>query len=75
MTLGEVSRAEAVYETFPGWNEPLGAVRSYDDLPGNARRYLERVEALVGVPIDVISIGAGRDETIARRDPFANARK
>jgi adenylosuccinate synthase len=75
MTLGEVSRAEAVYETFPGWNEPLGAVRSYDDLPGNARRYLERVEALVDVPIDVISIGAGRDETIARRDPFANARK
>jgi adenylosuccinate synthase len=70
MTLGEVSRAEAVYETFPGWQEPLSDLRRYDDLPGNARRYLERIEALVEVPIDVISIGPDRDETIARRDPF-----
>jgi adenylosuccinate synthase len=69
-----VSRAEAVYETFPGWSEPLGDVRRYDDLPGNARRYLERIEAVVQVPIDVISIGPGRDETIARRDPFAHTR-
>jgi adenylosuccinate synthase len=74
MTLGEVTRAEAVYETFPGWSEPLSDLRSYDVLPGNARRYLERVETLVDVPIDVISIGPGRDQTIARRDPFAHSR-
>ncbi len=70
MTLGEVSRAEAVYETLPGWQEPLSDLRRYDELPGNARRYLERIETLVEVPIDVISIGPDRDETIARRDPF-----
>ena len=74
MTLDEVSRADAVYETFPGWNEPLSDVRRYDDLPGNARRYLERIESVVEVPIDVISIGPGRDQTIARRDPFAHRR-
>ena len=75
MTLDEVSRAEAVYETFPGWSEPLRELRRYEDLPGDARRYLERIEALVEVPIDVISIGPGRDETIVRRDPFTHQRR
>jgi adenylosuccinate synthase len=74
MTLDEVARAEAIYETFPGWQEPISDVRRYEDLPGNARRYLERIEALVEVPIDVISIGPGRDQTIARRDPFKQGR-
>ncbi len=75
MTLDEVSRAEPVYETLPGWSEPLGALRAYEQLPGNARRYLERIEALVEVPIDLISIGPGRGQTIARRDPFAHCRR
>jgi adenylosuccinate synthase len=71
MTLEELSRAEPVYETLPGWREEIGALRRYEDLPGNARRYVERIEALLEVPVDLISIGPGRDETILRRPLFA----
>ena len=71
MTLEELSRADPVYETLPGWREQIGAVRKYDDLPGNARRYVERIESLLEVPVDLISIGPGRDETILRRTLFS----
>jgi adenylosuccinate synthase len=71
MTLEELSRAEPVYETLPGWREEIGGVRRYEDLPGNARRYVERIETLLEVPVDLISIGPGRDETILRRTLFA----
>jgi adenylosuccinate synthase len=70
MTLDEVSRAEPVYETAPGWREDVSGVRRFEDLPGNARRYIEKIEALVQVPVAFISIGRGRDETICRHDPF-----
>jgi adenylosuccinate synthase len=70
MTLDEVARAEAIYEGLPGWSEDITGVREYGRLPGNARRYVERIEALVGVPIDVISVGPDRDQTITRRTVF-----
>jgi adenylosuccinate synthase len=70
MTLGELSRAEPVYETLPGWSEELTGCRSFDELPRTARGYVERVEALAGVPVELISIGPDRDQTIARSDPF-----
>jgi len=70
MTLDEVARAEAIYEALPGWSEDISGVREYGRLPANARRYVERIEALVGVPIDVISVGPDRDQTIARRVVF-----
>ena len=70
MTLEEVARAEPVYETMPGWHEDLTGVREFDDLPENAQRYIERIEAGVEVPVDLISIGPGRDQTICRRAPF-----
>jgi adenylosuccinate synthase len=73
MTLEEVARAEPIYETFPGWSEDLTGVREFDDLPENARRYVEMVETLVEVPIAFISVGPGRDQTIMRRDLFAAA--
>jgi len=71
MTLDEVERAEPVYEMLPGFTEPVGQVRRYAELPTAARRYVERVEALVGVSVELISVGPGRDETIARADFFA----
>ena len=71
MTLPELERAEPVYETLPGWSEDVSGKRRYEDLPGNARRYIERIETLVDVPVDLISVGPGRDETIYRRLPFA----
>ncbi len=70
MTLGELERAEPIYETLPGWSEDITGCRTYESLPDNARAYVDRVESMVGVPVEIISVGPGRDETIARTDPF-----
>ncbi len=70
MTLGELARAEPVYERQPGWSQDVSPVRRFEDLPDAARRYVERIESLAGVPVELISVGPGRDATIARRDPF-----
>ncbi len=61
---------EPVYEEMPGWKESTIGVTSYDALPKNARAYLERLQALAGVPIDIISTGPDRDQTIVLRHPF-----
>lgn len=61
---------EPVYEEVPGWKGSTVGVTSEADLPIEARNYLSRIEALVGVPIDVISTGPDRDQTIIRRHPF-----
>jgi adenylosuccinate synthase len=70
MTLREIENAEPVYETLPSWKEDLRGCREFGDLPKAARDYVERVEALVGVPVEILSVGPGRDETIARNEPF-----
>ena len=70
VTPAEIERAEPVYESHPGWSGDLRGCRAYAELPQEARDYIERVEALVEVPVEVISIGPGRDETIARKPPF-----
>jgi len=70
MTLGELSRAEPVYEAMPGWDGDLSGARLVEDLPAAARRYVERIESLVEVPVEVLSVGPGRDQTIACIDPF-----
>jgi len=62
---------EPVYEELPGWREPTVGLTDYEALPGNARRYLERLEKLVSVPIDMISTGPDREQTIALRQLFA----
>jgi adenylosuccinate synthase len=62
---------EPVYEDVPGWKESTIGLTQYKHLPGNARRYLERVQEVVGVPIDIISTGADRDQTVVQRHPFA----
>ena len=62
---------EAVYEDLPGWKESTFGITRYEELPANARSYLERLQALVGVPIDIISTGPDRDQTIFRQHPFA----
>ncbi|HXC38670.1 MAG TPA: adenylosuccinate synthetase, partial [Burkholderiales bacterium] len=58
------------YEDIPGWSESTVGVKRYEDLPGAARRYLERIQAILGVPVDMISTGPDRDETIVLRHPF-----
>jgi len=64
------AEVEPVYEEMPGWQESTIGVTSYDGLPLNARRYLERLQQLAGVPIDIISTGPDRDQTIVLRHPF-----
>ena len=64
------ARVEPVYEELPGWSESTVGITAYEGLPANARRYLERLEALVEVPIDIISTGADREQTIVLRHPF-----
>ncbi len=59
-----------VYEELPGWQESTIGIRSYDALPANARRYLERIAELAGTPIDVVSTGPDREQTIVLRHPF-----
>ncbi len=64
------SECEPVYETHPGWSEPTFGITDFAKLPGNARRYLARIEQLAGVPIDIVSTGPDRAETIVLRHPF-----
>jgi adenylosuccinate synthase len=66
----EAARCVPVYETLPGWKESTVGINTYDRLPARARAYLERLQGLCGVPIDMISTGADRDETVVRRHPF-----
>jgi adenylosuccinate synthase len=63
---------EPEYEEMPGWKDSTAAVCAYSGLPPAARRYLERVQAILGVPIDMISTGPDRDHTIVLRPPFAD---
>ena len=65
-----VARCVPVYETLPGWPQSTVGARSFDALPGAARDYLKRVEALTGVPIAMVSTGPDRSETILVQHPF-----
>jgi adenylosuccinate synthase len=61
---------DPVYEDLPGWKESTVGITDYGSLPANARKYLERLQALASVPIDMISTGPDRDQTIVLRNPF-----
>ncbi len=66
----DLEAAEPVYESFDGWNEDSTSSREIDELPANARRYVRALETLVGVPIFLVSVGPGRENTIVLKDPF-----
>jgi adenylosuccinate synthase len=53
-----------VYETLPGWPEEISAIGDLSDLPANARRYLDRIERAVGVPVRIVSVGPERTQTV-----------
>ena len=61
---------QPIYEDMAGWNESTVGVMNYGKLPVNARAYLERIEELVKIPIDIISTGPDREQTIIKRHPF-----
>ncbi|MGF1548501.1 MAG: adenylosuccinate synthase [Thiotrichales bacterium] len=62
---------EPIYEDLPGWQQSTVGIKRYDDLPANAKRYLKRIEEIVEVPIEIISTGPDRAETIVLTHPFA----
>ena len=68
-----LAEAVPITEELPGWKEPLSDLREYGELPGNARRYVERVEQLAGVEAIAVSVGAERGQTIVRKNPFRHA--
>jgi hypothetical protein len=64
---GNVMRAQTVYETFPGWDEDISAITEYDQLPANAKRYIARVEELMGgVQCKYIGVGPGRAAMVVK---------
>jgi adenylosuccinate synthase len=65
-----LSECEAVYEEMPGWTASTVGIKRYEDLPANARAYLERIAQVCQVPVDMVSTGPDRDETIVLRHPF-----
>lgn len=65
-----VGACEPIYETLPGWTGTTVGVKRIEDLPANARAYIARIEALCEVPVDMISTGPDREETIVLRHPF-----
>jgi adenylosuccinate synthase len=66
----EIVECEPIYETLPGWSDTTAGLTNWEQLPLNARRYLERIQALIGAPIDMVSTGPDRVHTILLRHPF-----
>jgi adenylosuccinate synthase len=71
--LAQLAACEPVYETLPGWDSPTRGVRTYADLPREARAYVARVEEITGVPAAVLSTGSAREDTIIRDGSVAAA--
>lgn len=66
-----LGQCEPLYEEMPGWHEDITGVKGLDDLPANARHYLERISQLTGVPVSIFSVGPDRDQTHLIRPVFA----
>ncbi len=66
-----LASCEPVYEELPGWSGSTAGITVFEQLPESARSYLKRIEELAGVPVDIISTGPDRDETIILRHPYS----
>jgi adenylosuccinate synthase len=66
-----MERCEPVYEEFPGWEDDIRGVRRFQDLPRNTKNYLKALEEFVGLPLSIVSVGPGREETIVLSHPFS----
>ena len=69
----QLARCEPVYETLPGWTQPTLGIRKFSELPGEAQRYIRRLEEVSGAPAAIISTGSERDHTIVREDTAASS--
>ena len=66
----ELAKCKPIYEEMPGWNESTVGIKDFKQLPKQAQNYLKRLEAVCEVPVDMISTGPGREETIVVKHPF-----
>jgi adenylosuccinate synthase len=73
--LDALEACEPVCEEFPGWNEDLGQIKTWADLPQNAKKYLKAIEKIAGVPVTIISVGPSREATIILRNSFSDRRR
>ena len=67
----DLDRAKPVYETLPGWKCDIRGIRSFEELPENARNYVNFIEKHIGFPITMVSNGPGREDIIYRKSPLA----
>jgi adenylosuccinate synthase len=66
-----LEQCEPIYETMPGWTESTVGIQKIDQLPIAAQNYIARLQEVVGVPIDIVSTGPDRNETIVIKDPYS----
>jgi adenylosuccinate synthase len=71
MNVDDFNNLKPIYDELPGWSESTIGAKSIDELPENARAYIKYIEHIVEVPVDIISTGPDREETIVLRHPFA----
>jgi len=64
----DLRRVTPIYETLPGWQTEISNIRRVTDLPANARQYLDRLSRLIGIPVEIISVGPDREQTIFAKD-------
>ncbi len=69
-SLDILENVEPIYEELPGWKTDISACKTYEELPENARRYVERISELVGVPLGIVSVGPNRSQTIILKTIF-----
>ncbi len=73
--VSQMAQLEPVYETMPGWKTPITEAKKLEDLPVNARRYLQRLSDLMGVPVSIISVGPEHSQTIILDNPLTSPKR
>ena len=68
--ISHLKHSEPVYEELPGWQTSIAEAKTWEDLPENCQRYVERLGELIGAPCDIISVGPSREQTIFRHRPY-----
>ncbi|MDQ0890903.1 adenylosuccinate synthase [Paenibacillus sp. V4I9] len=68
--LNILAGCEPIYEELPGWSEDITGVKSWEELPANARLFIERISLLTGIPVSIFSVGPDRDQTIVMNQVF-----
>ena len=67
-SISSLEEAEPVFKVFKGWKQKISGIKSFEELPENAKKYIEFIESYTQVPIDIISVGYQRNETMVRKN-------